>query len=152
MSSLAWKNSMITEKKKWLLHHILLQLLNFPAWLGMWYTSHCISANAKFCNIHHSSYWEISLLLEPVVCFSLHWSEMSFFCRSSFSSSAVSFSSEGKSLTRHKSCPQTASSQATESNPVSSSSSKYSGPAGHPAATSTVFGEAETVPATDPHE
>lgn len=151
-SLLAWKNSVITEKRKWLLHHILLQLLNFPAWRGTWYTSHCISADAKFCNIHTSSCWKLSLLLELLGCRSSHGSEMSLFCRSSSSSSTVSFSSEGESLTWNKSCPQTASSQAAESNPVSSSSSEYFGPAGHPAATSTIFGEAETVPAADPHE
>lgn len=77
---------------------------------------------------------------------------MSLFCRSGSSSSTVSFSSKGESLTWHKSCPQSASSQATEPNPVSSSSSEYFGPAGHPAATSAIFGEAETVPAADPHE
>jgi len=77
---------------------------------------------------------------------------MSLFCRSGSSSSTVSFSSKGESVTWHKSCPQTASPQATEPNPVSSSSSEYSGPAGHPAATSTIFGETETVPAADPRE
>lgn len=77
---------------------------------------------------------------------------MSWFCRSGSSSSPVSFGSKRKSLTWHKSCPQTASPQASESNPVSSSSSEHFGAAGHPTATSAVFGEAETVPATDPHE
>lgn len=92
-----------------------------------------------------SPIWTISF-------FSSHRSEMSLFCRSGSSSSTVSFGSKGESLTWHKSYPQTASSQATESNTVSSSSSEYFSPAGHPAATSTISGEAETVPAADPRE